>query len=224
MIEGVSLYLEAAAEAEDRNDLFRRLEDCGQLLRLDPRTTPTMFRCATVSRVELDALRTIEQVVRKGKVRGIGPTTSPWTKVRYRPAAGRFTSTVRLRAYPCRGPGPSSNQGALPFNKSESCQPILSAALAAFVETSRTHDEERNLLCPANPYPNDAEDWVRTTLIAQEAQVRWSEPDIYAWLEQSRLNAARGLGDHRADPNMQTSLHRLLTNQTGAIDNLTRLL
>ena len=144
-------------------------------------------------------------------------------KVRYRPAAGRFTSTVRLRTL-SPWSRPIFEPGRITLQQIRFCQPILSASLAAFVETSRTHDEERNLLCPANPYPNDAEDWVRTTLIAQEAQVRWSEPDIYAWLEQSRLNAARGLGDHRADPNMQTSLHRLLTNQTGAIDNLTRLL
>jgi NAD(P)-binding Rossmann-like domain len=224
LIEGVSLYLEAAAEAEDRNDLFRRLEACGQLVRLDPRTTPTMFRCATVSRVEVDAFRTIEQVVRKGKVRGIGPDNITLDE-------GSIPTDRRQVHVDCSATGlpvprsrPIFEPGRITLQQIRSCQPILSAALAAFVETSRTHDEERNLLCPANPYPSAAEDWVRTTLIAQEAQVRWSEPDIYAWLEQSRLNAARGLGDHRADPSMQTSLHRLLTHQTGAIDNLTRLL
>jgi hypothetical protein len=41
LIEGMSLCLEAAAQAEDVNDLFGRLEACGQLVRLDPAVEPT---------------------------------------------------------------------------------------------------------------------------------------------------------------------------------------
>ena len=57
LIEGVSLYLEAAAHAEDVSDLFGRLEACGQLVRLDPAIEPAMYRCATVSQAELASLR-----------------------------------------------------------------------------------------------------------------------------------------------------------------------
>ena len=53
-------------------DLFRRLEESGQLLRIDPSVTPTTYRCATVSGIELDHLRRIENVVRMGRVRRIG--------------------------------------------------------------------------------------------------------------------------------------------------------
>jgi hypothetical protein len=49
LLEGVSLYLEAAAQADDIPDLFRRLEASGQLIRIDPAVEPTMYRCATVS-------------------------------------------------------------------------------------------------------------------------------------------------------------------------------
>ena len=73
LIEGVSLYLEAAAQADDVPDLFRRLEACGQLIRLDPGVEPAMFRCATVSEAELVRLRSIQDVVRLGRVRHIGP-------------------------------------------------------------------------------------------------------------------------------------------------------
>jgi hypothetical protein len=65
-MEGVSLYLEAAAHAEDASDLFRRLEACGQLIRLDPDVEPTTFRCATVSQDELVSLRRIENVTGTG--------------------------------------------------------------------------------------------------------------------------------------------------------------
>ena len=73
LMEGVSLYLEAAAQAEDVRDLFRRLEACGQLIRRDPGVEPTTFRCATVSRGELHSLRRIENVTRLGRVRRLGP-------------------------------------------------------------------------------------------------------------------------------------------------------
>ncbi len=73
LIEGVSLYLEAAAQAEGPTDLFRRLEACGQLIRLDPGVEPTTFRCATVSQDELASLRSIENVIRLGRVTRIGP-------------------------------------------------------------------------------------------------------------------------------------------------------
>ena len=42
-IEGFALQLEAAAQAENAEDLFRRLEASGQLLRLDPAVEPTMY-------------------------------------------------------------------------------------------------------------------------------------------------------------------------------------
>jgi hypothetical protein len=92
-----------------------------------------------------------------------------------------------------------------------------------FVETARTHDKERNALCPANPYPSAAEDWIRTTLIAQQAQAAWSAPDISGWLNRSRLDAARGIGDHATDSRMQASLHRLFASMKPAIDNLAHL-
>ena len=42
-VDGVSRCGEASAEAESIDDLFARLEAGGQLLRLDPSVTPTMF-------------------------------------------------------------------------------------------------------------------------------------------------------------------------------------
>jgi len=72
LIEGGSLITEAAAQAEDAGDLFRRLEACAQLLRLDPAVEPEMYRCATVSEPELATLRRIENVVRLGRVVRIG--------------------------------------------------------------------------------------------------------------------------------------------------------
>ena len=68
LIEGVSRQVEAAAEAADAADLFRRLESCGQFIRLDPEIQPATFRGAILSEAEREGLRQIENVVRQDRV------------------------------------------------------------------------------------------------------------------------------------------------------------
>jgi NAD(P)-binding Rossmann-like domain len=223
LIEGVSLYLEAAAEADSRPDLFRRLEDCGQLVRLDPRITPTMFRSATVSDTELGALRSIEHVVRLGRVRRLGTGTITLASGSIPTDRRQIHIDCSAAGLPAPPPRPIFEPGRITLQLIRAHQPVFSAALAAFVETARTHDTERNVLCPANPWPSAAEDWIRNTLISQQAQAAWSTPDISGWLDRSRLNAARGIGDHATDPRMQASLHRLLTSMKPALENLAHL-
>ena len=57
-------WVETAAAAKDGRDFARRLEDAGVFVRIDPSVEPLAYRGATVSPREIDALRTIEQVVR----------------------------------------------------------------------------------------------------------------------------------------------------------------
>ncbi len=53
---------------------------------------------------------------------------------------------------------------------------------------------------------------------------RWlSEPDLSAWVAQSRLNLLRALPDHAAEPSVQTAVKRYLTHVGNAIQNLTQL-
>jgi hypothetical protein len=63
--------MEAAAEASAVADLFLRLERGGQMLRIDPSVMPTMYRSATISADEVEALRCITNVVRLGRVKRI---------------------------------------------------------------------------------------------------------------------------------------------------------
>jgi hypothetical protein len=68
---GMAHQFEAAAEATSVVDLFERLERGGQMLRIDRTVWPTAFRGATLSTLEVEALSTIKDVVRKGRVRRI---------------------------------------------------------------------------------------------------------------------------------------------------------
>jgi hypothetical protein len=224
LIEGVSLNLEAAAHAQDVDDLFRRLEACGQLTRIDPDVEPTMYRCATVSQIELDSLRSIENVIRQGRVRHVGTdeiVLDEGSIATDRDQVHVDCTAAGLRVAP---PRPIFEPGRITLQQVRTCQPTFNAALVAFVEASDRNDIDKNRLCPPNPYPDAATDWIPATCISQRAQETWgSEPDLAAWLQHCRLDAARGLADHMTDPAVQTALGRYAANAEPAIANLEKL-
>jgi hypothetical protein len=221
VIDGLSLQLEAAAEAENVADLFHRLEACGQLVRIDPTVEPTMYRCATISQAELESLRLIENVVRQGRVLHIGQD-------RIVLEAGSIATDTKQVYVDCTADGAPRTPARAIFDPERitlqavrTCFPSFNAAVIAFVESTRENDAEKNRLCPPNPYPNTALDWIQTTLISQRVQMAWStEPDLVAWLERSRLDVSRGINDHLAEPRMQAALARYVANGEQALEKL----
>jgi hypothetical protein len=224
LIEGVSLGLEAAAQAEDVTDLFARLEACGQLVRLDPAVEPSMYRCATVSQDELASLRRIHDVVRFGRVVHIEADRIVLEDGSVPADPGQVyvdCSADGLRRAPAR---PVFADDRITIQQIRTCQPSFNSALIGYVEASRHDETEKNLLCPPNPYPDTATDWIPATCTAQRALTTWlSDADVSAWMERARLNAARGIGDHLADPRMQTALTRMFANAEQAVTNLETL-
>jgi hypothetical protein len=102
--------------------------------------------------------------------------------------------------------------------------PCFNAALVGFVEAHRDDDADKNRLCPPHPYPSSIEDWPRMMSCTWIAAGRWlSEPDLSAWVADSRLNVLRALPDHAAEPSVQTAVTRYLTHVTMAIERLGQL-
>jgi hypothetical protein len=221
LIEGVSLYLEAAADADDITDLFRRLEACGQLIRLDPDVEPTTFRCAMVGEAELARLRSIENVIRLGRVTRIEPD-------RIQLADGSIPTDRGQVHVDCAAPGlrnaagrPVFADGQITLQQIRSCQPVFSAALTGYAEATRHDDTENNRICPANPYPDTALDWIRVIHASQRAEMTWlADSDVDSWMQRSRLNATFGFNNYLDDPLMKSALARLFTNVEPAIAKL----
>ena len=224
LIEGASLYLEAAARASDVADLFARLEACGQLLRLDASVEPTMYRCATVNEGELERLRLVEDVVRLGRVRHIGTDHVSLD-------AGEIGSSEGHVYVDCTADGLASRPlrtifepERITLEQVRTCQPTFNAALIGFIETLDVDDAQRNRLCPPNAYPDAATDWISSTLVSSRAEARWARvPEVATWLERSRLNGTSAVGAHAPEALMQESLTRLLANAQPAMANLERL-
>jgi hypothetical protein len=221
LMEGVSLYLEAAAQAEDVADLFRRLESCGQLIRLDANVEPAMFRCATVSQAELTRLRSIEDVVRLGRVTRLGRDEVELAGGSIPAGRGQIHVDCSAAGLRTRTARPVFAENLITLQQIRACQPVFSAALAGYVEATRTEDSRKNEVCPANRYPDAALDWIPVTCIAQRAEIIWArDPDLVSWMQRSRLNAACGIRDHQDDPLMASAMTRIRKSIEPAIRKL----
>ena len=90
--------------------------------------------------------------------------------------------------------------------------------------STRTDLDELNGLCPPNPYPSAATDWIRTRHIGLVAQDRWDRvSDVREWIDSSRLNVAYGLRDHLDDPGVAPAIGAYLEHRDRAIANLEAL-
>lgn len=216
-------WVEAAAAALDGKDFAHRLESAGVFVRIDPNVEPEAYRGAIVSTRELNALRTVERVVRKGKVRAIG------------------TDRIELD-----GGDVKTQRGALHVDctaagvRPTSLRPIFagdritlqyvtivgaawSAATLGVVEATRDEDAEKNRLCPPMTFTGNTSDLLEFAYTAMSGLVaRTSEPDLAAWAEDCRLNPASGAARRLDDPQIGAAFAAMMTNFGPAMRNLAR--
>lgn len=224
-IKDYAASVEASARATSVRDLFERLEACGSLARVDTDVEATMFRAPILSERERNLLRTVERVVRAGRVRRIesgrlhmdgGPVTvSPGALFVDCTAEGLRTPVPRPIFEARRVTPQGVREGSPSFN----------AALIGYLEATRGDDlTTANELAPPNPYPNTATDWIRQRHVSMIAQRRWDRaPDVGAWVDRCRLNIGSGLGRHGGDPGVADAIGRYLNNAEAAIENLAKL-
>lgn len=224
IIEGLSLDAEAAAQATDLDDIFARLETVGRHNRLDPSRPATMYRSTMLSSPELDGVRQVQDVVRLGHVRRVEADRMVLTE-------GEVQTGDDVLHVDCTAAGlrdapatPMFQPGRIVLQQVRQNSPCFNAALVGFVEAHREDDEDKNHLCPPNPYASSIKDWPGLMRRTWEAEYQWlREPDLAGWIAQSRLNLVRALPEHAAEPAVQTSLQRYLTNVGPAIARLREL-
>lgn len=223
-IEGLSLGIEALAEAPSPRDLFGRLEACESLVRIDRTVEPTMFKGAVLSQAEREALRQISRVVRLGRVKRIGRKRLVLEDGEIPVDRGEVHVDCTADGLPVAPPRPIFEPGRITIQTTGGLT-CLSAATVAYVEAARDEDAERNRLCPPKPHPNHATDWITFVAgIVRGAAAKATEPDLAAWLERSRLSLFRGMADRMTDARMQAAMARWTANAEAAIENAERLM
>jgi len=223
-VDGQSRSVEASAEAENIDDLFSRLEGCGQLLRLDPSVVPTMYHGATLTVAELELLKTIENVVRLGRIKSIRTDAIQLEQGTIPTDRGQLHVDCSAAGLGKAPPRPIFGPRRITLQCISTLFPTFNAAVIGYLEASRGSDEvAKSRLSPTNRYPDAANDWIPNMRGQLESLRLWgAQPDLAAWLESSRLNIARGISRKSSEPRMAEAIARILTYTERAVANLER--
>lgn len=214
----------AAAAATSLDDLFLRLEDAGIMLRIDRTVTPTMAKAPTLAAWELEALRSIEHVVRLGHVRRVerGRVVLDEGSVTVAPDA----VVVHCAASGLQNPPlvPVWRPSAITLQPIRAGFPCFGAALVGYVEATRDDDAEKNRLCPPSPYGNTLADWARMNALGARASAAFgAEADIREWADGVALNPARVPAERSGSIEVTEALARLQTHARAGVARLAQL-
>jgi hypothetical protein len=220
----VATLVEEAAAAASLPALFLRLEDAGIVHRIDRSVTPTMAKAPTLGRWELDLLRSVGDVVRLGHIRTVrrdrieldeGTVDLPADAVVVNCAADGLKQPPRV---------PVWQPDVITLQPVRAGFPCFGAALAGYVEATRTDDAEKNRLCPPSSYGNSLEDWARMNVLGFRAAAAFgAEPDIRAWSDRVALNPARIPPDTVRTPAFEDAVERLGRHTAPGIARLAEL-
>ncbi len=216
--------MEAAAESTSLEDLFLRLEDAGVMLRIDRTLTPTMARTPTLAMWELEQLRTLENVVRRGHVEAVDRGELAF-------ADGSVSVADDALVVHCAADGlkypplvPVWGPAGITLQAIRAGFPCFGAALAGYVEATRREDDDKNRLCPPAPYGNSLAEWARMNVRGVQAVMSFmSEPDIRDWANRVALNPARVPPEHPGSPALDDARERLAANLRPGLARLAEL-
>jgi len=217
--------MQAAENATSLEELFLRLEDTGIMLRIDRTVTPTMAKAPTLATWELEQLRTLENVVRRGHILAVdrGRLTFADGSV----AVADDSVIVHCAADGLKYPPlvPVWQSEAITLQPIRAGFPCFGAALVGYVEATRESDEGKNRLCPPSPYPNSMAEWARMTVLGTQAAMSFAaEPDIKEWSDRVALNPARIPPGHPGSAALDDARDRLATHTRPGLARLVQLM
>jgi hypothetical protein len=206
----VAELMRLAAGARSLPELFAELEDAGIMLRIDRSVTPTMAKAPTLGMWELDLLRSIGRVVRRGHILAA-------RRGRLDLAEGSVALTDDALIVNCAADGlkqpplvPIWGPAAITLQPVRAGFPCFGAALIGYVEATRVEDGDKNRLCPPSSYGNSLADWARMNVRGARNTAAFAvEPDIKQWTDQIAVNPARIAPDHPGSPDLDDAVGRL---------------
>ena len=213
--EGVVLEMEAIADSDSVDEVYRRFEEDGVVLRTDPDVWPTMMKGGTISVGERDQLRRVTNIVRLGHVQRIEPD-------RIVLAEGTIPTTPDHLHVHCAAYGLGRKPPKLIFeDDTVTIQTVtrvgitVSAALIGYIESTGRTTAEKNRICRPNALMDTPFDYLRVFLGGIRTELEWRDaPDVQRWMDDARLNLMHGLPDY-ADPDKLRELQGRFINAIG---------
>ena len=188
-IGGQVAQMEAFAESGSVDEIFERLEAAGVMLRIYPEQKPTMFHYATISTGEVEELRQITDVVRRGRVRSIAPDTMVLEHGTVTVAADTLFIDCTASAVEIRPALPIFDDKRITPQLVRVPQPAFSAALVAYIEAHYDDDAAKNALCRTVPFPQTLAHYPMCNIVNMMNQFAWGQDRVLSrWIRDSRLD------------------------------------
>ena len=176
-------------QAETMDDLYDKLIETNYFFRLSDDVRPTAFRCATVTKKELDTIRQVKDVIRQGRVSEVserGLVLAQGTR--------SFEGDVLFVDATANGlerlaPVPVFQDNLITLQPVVFCQQVYGAAFIAHIEARFQDDAEKNTLTVPAPHPSDESDFLRAYLTNFHSELAWSrDPELVQWRQDARLS------------------------------------
>jgi hypothetical protein len=217
--------MQSAVGATSLDEMFLRLEERDVMLRIDRGVTPTMAKAPTLATWELDRLRTVENVVRRGHLQTVDRGRLGFDDGSV--AVAEDAVVVHCAADGLRNPGrlPVWRPEVITLQSIRAGFPSFGAAVTGYVEATRDDDSEKNRLCPPSQYGNSLQDWARMIVLGvRNAQSYSAVPDIKEWSTGVATNPARIPPGHPGSAALDDAQERLATHTEPGLARLTELM
>ena len=170
-------------------DTFLELEKIGNVFRLDKEIMPTKWKCATISKEELETVRKIQNVIRKGRVEKVtknsiflerGKERTPDKSINIDCSAGGLAARPEKKIF-------SSN--AITLQSVMMCQQVFSASIIAKIESLNLMASEKNALVNPVSHPEFVDD-LPECIFKSFKNLDQINRKFPVWMRTARLNGA----------------------------------
>ncbi|KAF2174261.1 hypothetical protein M409DRAFT_49119 [Zasmidium cellare ATCC 36951] len=184
----VDMY-EGIGTATTSRDIALALEKCGVWQRLDPSIEPQQFHAATLAPREVEELRRIPDIVRKGHVTKIDAQKITLTNGTVDVKPNTLFIDCTASCLPDKPSVPVFQPGKIVPQMIRYPLIPFSCAKIAFLESLDWSDDEKNKYATPLRYPKNLDGYILSEAINMENRARENQsPILQRWLAQSRLD------------------------------------
>jgi hypothetical protein len=188
----VAKQFQAMIDAQSVEDVFLKLEEAGNMLRVDKSVMPTMFHYATISEGELEHLSNIKHIIRNERVAALSEAGMTMTNnaTHAMPENTLYIDcTATAAVFTGQRTQPVFSEDRLILQATYAPLVTYSAAIIAFVEANYDDIEQKNALCMPVQLADSPMEWLISTSQNMMNQHKWNQDkDLRAWLNACRLN------------------------------------
>lgn len=202
--------LKSALEANDYDHFFQLIEQRDLVMRLDPSVQPTRWRCATFTPLELEQLRRVKNIVRKGYLTAVSPSEMILTKGAHPTPADAVFVDCAADGLPKVPEVKVFDGDRITLQTVRMCQQVYSAGFIGNVEANVSAGEDRkNELTQPVPLPYTDADYLRCAIQNSKNMAVWlTEPAVVEWINAARTDLFSPLLDF-SDPETAANIQAM---------------